>query len=78
MLSKLKRILPNCVHPRLKYMPISLKLAFIYSIMLSMILVITLSATLIGIHYVLYREAEISVSEWPIIVKQMFFPMKYN
>ena len=62
MLSKLKRILPNCVHPRLKYMPISLKLAFIYSIMLSMILVITLSATLIGIHYVLYREAEISIT----------------
>ena len=62
MLSRLKRILPNFVHPRLKYMPISLKLALIYSIMLSMILVITLSATLIGIHYVLYREAEISIT----------------
>lgn len=62
MLLKLKRILQKCVHPRLKYMPISLKLALIYSIMLSMILIITLGATLIGIHYVLYREAEVSIT----------------
>lgn len=62
MLSRLKRFLPKCIHPTLKYMPISLKLVFIYSIMLSLILVITLSSTLIGIHYVLYREAEISIT----------------
>ena len=30
--------------------------------MLSMILIITLSATLVGIHYVLYHEAEISIT----------------
>ena len=34
MLSKLKTFLNMCIHPRLKYMPISLKLAFIYSITL--------------------------------------------
>ena len=37
MLSKLKTYLNMCIHPRLKYMPISLKLAFIYSIMLCLI-----------------------------------------
>lgn len=50
------------LHPRcLKYMPISLKLAIVYSLMLCFILGITLSATLVGIHYVLYREAEVSI-----------------
>ena len=45
-----------------KYLPISLKLAFIYSVMLSLILVITLGGTLIGIHYVLYHEADVSIT----------------
>ena len=62
MLSKLKQYIKEHIHLRLRYMPISLKLAFIYSIMLSMILIITLSATLVGIHYVLYHEAEISIT----------------
>ena len=62
MLSKLKTYLNMCIHPRLKYMPISLKLAFIYSIMLCLILIVTLSSTLIGIHYVLFHEAEVSIN----------------
>lgn len=62
MLSKLKVYLDMCIHPRLKYLPISLKLAFIYSIMLCLILIVTLSSTLIGIHYVLYHEAEVSIT----------------
>ena len=61
MLSKINHKLINLVHPRLKYLPISLKLTFIYSTMLSLILLITLSCTLIGIHYALYREAKISI-----------------
>lgn len=62
MLSKLKNYLDLYIHTRIKYLPISLKLAFIYSIMLCLILFITLSSTLIGIHYVLYHEAEVSIT----------------
>ncbi len=62
MLSKLNSSIMKYIHPRLTYLPISLKLAFIYTIMLSLILLITLSSTLIGIHYLLYREAKISIT----------------
>lgn len=62
MLSKLKHYLDMCIHPRLKYLPISLKLACIYSAMLCLILFVTLSSTLIGIYYVLYHEAEVSIT----------------
>lgn len=62
MLLKLEQFLKKFVPPRLRYMPISLKLAFIYSIMLSMILIITLSSTLVGIYYVLYRDAKVSIT----------------
>lgn len=45
-----------------RYLPLSLKLAVIYSVMLSLILIVTLGGTLIGIHYVLYHEADISIT----------------
>ncbi len=62
MLSKLNNLLIGKLQPHFKYLPISLKLALAYSIMLCTILIITLSSTLIGIHYALYREAEISIT----------------
>lgn len=63
MLSNLKRFFSLSIwHPHLlRYMPISLKLAAVYSVMFCVILSITLSATVVGIHYVLYREAEVSI-----------------
>lgn len=62
MLSKLRAFINKKAQLHLVYLPISLKLAIIYSIMLSLILLITLSTTLIGIHYALYREAQISIT----------------
>lgn len=60
--AKIDEKLTNLAKFHFKYLPLSLKLAIIYSIMLSLILFVTLGGTFIGIHYVLYHEAEVSIT----------------
>jgi len=46
---------------RLRYMPISLKLTFIYASILSCIMILTSLFTLAGLYYVLYHQAEMEI-----------------